>query len=314
MVAAVRVNDLGKAFRQVVALEDISLDVPVGSSFFLLGPNGSGKTTLIRILAGILRPSHGEVRVLEVDPYRHPEELARDVGIAYEKHALPAWASARDYLQFAARSRGLDESSVAEAAQIFEITEYWSRDMGTYSAGMQKRVTLAQAWLENPELLILDEPFSNLDPPGRMLLSELLKARGANGSTTLTATHLAETRTPSTHLAFIVDGVIEAIGPIGELADRYTARSVVLAISKPAEGVRLLLDKGIVSVTAGSDRLVVHGDSSVIDAAINVLESEGHSGMPLEESYDIWGIYRSILSGRPVGSSEEGSPANPTLG
>ncbi|MEE9173968.1 MAG: ABC transporter ATP-binding protein [Thermoplasmata archaeon] len=291
-------KELDKRFRQVVALGDLSLQVPTGASYFLLGPNGSGKTTLVRLLAGVLRPTHGDVRVLGEDPYRHPEHLARRVGIAYEDHHLPGWASARDYLRFAARSRGFDGDIVDETAEAFELTTYWLREMGTYSAGMRKRVMLAQAWLGDPDLLLLDEPFSNLDPQGRWFLARQLRDRASTGRTTIVATHLAETLAPPTHLGFLVNGTLEAAGPIGDLADRYAARSVPFAVPDPGEGVRILLKKGIAAVTALGDRIVVKGDSEAVGMATAALQEAGIATEPGEESCDIWAIYRSVLGGR----------------
>lgn len=308
-MSTVRVQALDKRFRQVVALEDVSLEVPAGASYFLLGPNGSGKTTLLRLLAGVLRPTAGAVRVLGVDPYRHPERVAPRVGIAYEDHHLPTWASGRDYLRFAARSRGFGGDAVREAGETFELSGYWRREMGTYSAGMRKRVMLAQAWLGDPELLLLDEPFSNLDPQGRWFLARRLRDRAAQGGTTLVATHLAETLAPPTHLACLINGTLEAEGPIGTLADRYAARSLAFAVSDPGAAVAALLERGLAAVTAAGDRLVVKGDAAALATAAAALAEAGIATTPGAESYDVWAIYRSILSGRAPEDPDAPLPA-----
>ena len=260
-----------------------------------MGPNGSGKTTLIRLVSGVLRPTSGSLRVLGVDPYRHPERLAESVGIAYENHFLPPWASARDYLVFASKARSLGKAAVERAAEIFELTSYWERGMETYSAGMQKRVMLAQAWLSDPEILLLDEPFSNLDPQGRALLAELLEARAANGLTTFIATHLAETMIPLTHLALLVNGEIQALGPVADLADAYAARSTSFTVPDPTEAVRILLARGVETVTATSRSVFVTGSRETVSAAREALLEAGIGVEPGEDSYDIWEIYRSVL-------------------
>ncbi len=304
MKAAIRVEELDKRFRQVVALDDVTMEVPQGSTYFLLGPNGSGKTTLVRLLTGVLRPTHGTIRVLDVDPYRQPHRLSRKLGVAYENHHLPSWAKARDYLEFASKARNLDGEDIQQAARDFELADYWDREMGTYSAGMRKRVMLAQAWLGDPELLLLDEPFSNLDPEGRRLLASLLDRRSSEGLTTLVATHLAETIAPPTHLACLLNGGLEAAGPVRELADQYRARSVAFELPDPAEGVRLLLERGITTVTASGDRVLVVGDSDTVGTAAEALRSAGLSAEPVEETYDIWAIYRSVLSGHTPRESD----------
>ncbi len=296
MTAAISVRALTKAFGQVIALEEISFDIPLGATHFLLGPNGSGKTTLIRVMSGVLRPTSGSVRVLGESPYQHPERLSRDVGIAYEDHFLPPWASAEDYLDFAAKMRGIGEDAVWDAAEVFGLTDYWEREMGTYSAGMRKRVILAQAWLGDPHLLILDEPFSSLDQESRILLTELLEARSSTGKTTFVATHLAETVTPPTHLACLVNGRLEAGGPIESLSDRYVARTVAFEVPDPSVAVRVLLERGIEIAAATPRSVVLRGDTAHMASAREVLEEAGIPVKAVEESYDIWMIYRSVLT------------------
>ncbi len=295
---AVAFKGLGKSFRNVVALENVTLSVPYDATYLFLGPNGSGKTTLIRLLAGVLRPTNGVVRVLGEDPYRNPERLAQKVGIAYENHHLPPWATARTYLRFAAHAKGLGDEAVDSSAEQFGLREFWNREMGTYSAGMGKRVMLAQAWLGDPRLLILDEPFSNLDPEGRRMLADLLSSRAAQGATTLVATHLAEPSTTPTHVACLLNGHLEAGGPIGELSERYGALTVTLAVPDPAAAVRLLYEQGIRSVTISEDGLAVRGSNATVKAAKDALQAEGIKSGVASASYDIWAIYRAVLLGR----------------
>lgn len=209
----------------------------------------------------------------------------------------PSWASARIFLRFVSRIRKLEEDEVAKSARAFGLFDYWERPMGTYSAGMRKRVMLAQAWMGDPELLLLDEPFSNLDPEGRRLLAGLLEARSAAERTTVVSTHLAETLAPPSHLAFLLDGHLEADGPIGELADRFEARSVARTLARPAQAVQILLEQGTGDVTASKDRVVVRGNSETLLAARRILEEAGLSPDATKEQYDIWAIYRALLTG-----------------
>ncbi len=300
----IHLESLGKAFGHVAALDDLSMEIPPGSTYFLLGPNGSGKTTLVHLLTGVLRPTDGTVRVFDHDPYRRPHRTARRLSVAYENHHLPSWASARIFLRFVSRIRRLEEEEVAKSARAFGLVDYWERPMGTYSAGMRKRVMLAQAWMGDPELLLLlDEPFSNLDPEGRRLLAGLLEARLSSERTTVVSTHLAETLAPPSHLAFLLDGHLEADGPIGDLADQFEARSAVFTLPRPAEAVQILLAEGQSDVTASQDRVVVKGKSETILAARSILEDAGLSPDATKEEYDIWAIYRALLAGRTEGDN-----------
>ncbi|MFQ5919939.1 MAG: ABC transporter ATP-binding protein [Thermoplasmata archaeon] len=303
----IRLESLGKTFGHVAALEDLSMEIPTGSTYFLLGPNGSGKTTMVHLLTGVLRPTAGTLRVFDLDPYRQPHKTARRLSVAYENHHLPSWASARIFLRFVSRIRKLEEEEVERSAQAFGLVDYWERPMGTYSAGMRKRVMLAQAWMGDPELLLLDEPFSNLDPEGRRLLAGLLEDRLSSDLTTVVSTHLAETLAPPSHLAFLLDGHLEADGPIGHLADQFEARSAVLVLARPAEAVQILLDQGQGDVTASQDRVVVKGTSETILAAQDILEEAGLAPDATKEEYDIWAIYRALLAGRPARSKRDGS-------
>lgn len=294
------IDGLTKRFRNVVALEDISFNVPEGSGFFLLGPNGSGKTTLVRLMTGTQRPTEGRVSILGEDPYRRPDLLALRMGVAYEDHYLPPWASARAYLRFTALTKGLSEEVLAPAADLFHVRDYWDREMGTYSAGMRKRVMLAQAWLGEPEFLLLDEPYSALDPEGRRLLAERLRERQAAGQTTLVATHLAETIAPPTHLALLLNGSLEAVGPIGNLADLYGARATSLAVTDVAAAVRVLLKAGMTSITVDGERVLIHGGSEAETRAREALEAAGITVETAAVVFDLWTIFRRVLAGAEV--------------
>lgn len=284
-----------KAYRQIVALDDATLAVPSGATYLLLGPNGSGKTTLLRLLAGVLRPTKGRVRVLDLNPYRHPDRLARDLGIAYEHHALPAWSSAHRFLAFAARMQGQDGGDVEAAASAFNLHPFWDRTMGTYSAGMRKRVALAQAWLGSPPLLLLDEPFSDLDAEGRRILAQGVAARGAEGKTTVLATHLAEEAVSPSHLAILKSGRVDATGSLKDLADRHSATTFSIVVSSPPEAARLLHEAGETYVAVGGDRVLVRGNAEAGEHARRVLEKGGIAIQEVREDFDIPAIYRTVM-------------------
>lgn len=311
MEPVIRIEQLEKRFGQVTALEDLSLDVAPGDTHFLLGPNGSGKTTLLRLLAGGLRPTDGSLQVLGEDPYRAPDRIAARTGIAFEDHYLPTWAAASAFLRFSASVRGASAASVEGAADTFDLKSYWNRPMEGYSAGMRKRVALAQAWLGDPPLLILDEPFSNLDPEGRRLVARLLQERSREGRTTLVASHLAEAGTTPSHLEVLVNGRLEAHGPLEELADRYVARGLDLSAADPAGAVRALLARGVRPVTADEGRVHIEGDAETIERALTTLKEASVAAEVEGETFDLWAIYTAVLFGRRGDASPSNLAPNP---
>ncbi len=298
MGPVVQLEEVERRFRQVVALRSLTLRVSSGDTYFLLGPNGSGKSTMLKLVTGVLRPTDGEVRVFDVDPYRHPDRISSSVGVAFEDHHLSRWATASGHLRFAARVRGLPAKVVDEVVDAFGLGPFWLRPTETYSAGMRKRVVLAQAWLGQPDLLVLDEPFSNLDAEGRRLLVALLRERTEGGQTTLVASHLAEPGITPTHIAFLLDGRLEAHGRVEDLADSYVARDLDLSVSDPSEAIRVLLSAGIRPLTVDEGRVVVRGDAEAIEMALATLRRESILAKPIGETYDLWAIYAAVLAGR----------------
>ncbi len=296
MEPVVEFENVEKRFRGVIALSGLHMSISRGDTLFLLGPNGSGKTTLLRLLAGILRPTNGRIRVLGSDPYREPDRISPYLGIAFEDHHLSPWATAANELRFAARVREIPARAVSHVADAFGLEPYWDRPLETYSAGMRKRVVLAQAWLGQPDVLILDEPFSNLDPEGRRLLAALLLERTRGGLTTLVASHLAEAGTTPSHVALLLDGRLEAYGRVEELANRYVARVLSLSVPEPAQAVRVLLSAGVGPVTAEEGRVVVRGDVEAIELALATLRAESIPAEATSETYDLWAIYTAALA------------------
>ncbi len=296
MEPVVEFEKVEKRFRQVIALSDLHLSISRGSTLFLMGPNGSGKTTLLRLLTGILRPTNGRIRVLGKDPYREPDRLSPYVGVAFEDHHLSPWATAASELRFAAGVRDIPERAVSEVAEAFGLEPFWDRPMETYSAGMRKRVVLAQAWLGPPDILILDEPFSNLDPEGRRLLVALLRERTQGGVTTLVASHLAEAGTTPSHVALLLDGRLAVHGRVEELADRYVARALSLSVPEPDQAVRVLLKAGVGPVTAEEGRVVVRGDAETIELALATLDAASIPAEATPETYDLWAIYTAAMA------------------
>jgi ABC-2 type transport system ATP-binding protein len=188
----VEVRGLGRWFGSVVALSGVSFDVRPGVTA-LLGPNGAGKSTLFRILCGLANPSQGTVRILGEDPRANPG-LARRIGIAPQQEALFERQTVLEFVLLAARLHRLPEPlrAARRAIDLVELNAADRRPLSTYSKGMRQRVKLAQAIVNDPDLLVLDEPLEGLDPRQRLRSIELFRRLGEEGRTVIISSHVLE--------------------------------------------------------------------------------------------------------------------------
>ncbi|MDT7865316.1 MAG: ABC transporter ATP-binding protein [Desulfurococcales archaeon] len=198
-----------KHFGATVALANVSLSLDRGLHV-VAGPNGSGKTTLLKIWSGLLRPSRGRVRVLNLDPWLQKTSLLKRVHVAFEDIQLPWWVSGLEYLRFVAASRGVNWGGVLEIAEMLEITGYWAKLIRGYSSGMRKRVLLAQALIGEPEIIILDEPYTLLDVKAVRVLHEVMRGKLKGEATVVIATHiLTEFEDEATTLTVLRNGSVQ---------------------------------------------------------------------------------------------------------
>lgn len=189
---AVQVEHLARSFRGKVALKDVSLQIPVGSIFGLVGLNGAGKTTLIRHLIGSLKAQHGSVTVLGDDPVRNPEGVLKQIGYLTEEDSLPKWMRVGDLIDF---TRGVfptwDDAYAKQLCETFSLTR--ATRLQSLSKGQRARVGLLVAIAHRPELLILDEPSSGLDPIARSdILEAIIRTISQDGRTVLFSSHLLD--------------------------------------------------------------------------------------------------------------------------
>ena len=193
---AVRISRLVKKYGPVVAVEDLSLDVPQGSMFGFLGPNGSGKSTTIGCLTGLLDPTAGAIEILGQPFDGNATALKRRMGVMPETLGLFEPLYAHEFLAFVGRMFGLDEGTVrkrvAELLAALELTDS-SKTLSEYSTGMRKRVAFAAAVIHSPEVLFLDEPFESIDPAGVALMKQWLRRLTEQGRTVFITSHVLET-------------------------------------------------------------------------------------------------------------------------
>ncbi|MET0627318.1 MAG: ABC transporter ATP-binding protein [Acidimicrobiia bacterium] len=194
--AAVALTGVRRTFGTVVAVADLSMEVPRGTVTVLLGPNGAGKTTVVRLITGALHPTAGEVRTLGLDPEVDDEgtEIRRRCGVVPARPALYDRLSGFDNLRYAAALFDVDrvdaDTRIAEAAARFGIADALEQRVGGYSTGMRARLALARAVLHDPDLLLLDEPTAGLDPESARAVLSLIDEMADDGKTVLMCTHL----------------------------------------------------------------------------------------------------------------------------
>ena len=196
MSSAILMRHLAKKYGAVVAVEDLSLEVPKGSMFGFLGPNGSGKSTTIGCLTGLLDPSAGEMEILGERFTAESVDLKRRMGVMPETLGLFEPLYAHEFLAFVARMFGLDEATtrtrVTELLAALELTDT-RKTLAEFSTGMRKRVAFAAAVIHSPEVLFLDEPFESIDPAGVALMKQWLRRFTEQGRTVFITSHVLET-------------------------------------------------------------------------------------------------------------------------
>lgn len=189
---AVEVNQLSRAFRGKQALDDVTLHIPVGSIFGLVGLNGAGKTTLIRHLIGSLEAKHGTVRVLGENPVTDPEGVLKNVGYLTEEDSLPQWMRVGELIDFTrAVYPSWDAPYCKELLEMFGLSR--AVKLTSLSKGQRARAGLLVAIAHRPQLLILDEPSSGLDPIARSdILEAIVRTISEDGRTVLFSSHLLD--------------------------------------------------------------------------------------------------------------------------
>jgi ABC-2 type transport system ATP-binding protein len=227
--AAVAATNLTKIFRDFwrrpkkLAVDDVSFSIRRGEVFGLLGPNGSGKSTTIKMLLGLLRPTSGNVSLFGMSPEKR--QVREKVGYMPELSHFHLYLTPRETLRYYAGLFNIPardaEEKIAYLLDKTNMTEAGDRPLGEFSKGMARRVGLAQALLNDPELIILDEPTSGLDPIGRHDVKELIKELAAADKTVLLSSHLlAEVEDVCDRVVILCDGHIGAEGSLSELLEK----------------------------------------------------------------------------------------------
>ena len=222
VVPAIATEALTRRFGELVAVDNVNLQVAPGQFFGFLGPNGAGKSTTIKMLTGLLAPSSGRIRILGLDFQDNPVEVKRQIGVVPEGMALFGRLTGAEYLNFVGRMYGLDRDTSAKRAgellDFMQLSDQPKKLVTDYSHGMQKKLALAAAVIHGPKVLFLDEPFEGVDAVAAGTLKSMLQSMIARGATIFLTSHVLEiVERLCSHVAIIQRGKLVAQGSLDEL-------------------------------------------------------------------------------------------------
>ncbi len=276
-MALLKVEQLTHRYGDVTALEDVTLEVPAGR-VGLVGANGAGKTTLLRILLGMLHPEQGRVEVFGMPMTREPLDIRSRVGYMPEGSCLPKDQTAADFVGYAAELAGLPVRAARRRASeilfLVGLHEERFRYLGDFSTGMVQRVKLAQAIVHDPELVLLDEPASGLDPEGREDMLKLISRLGEFGISVLFSSHIIGDIEQTCEWVVMLDaGKVLRTGPMDHLETRDAITIEVIGETEPL--VAWLSERGASVSATGRTLDVKHSDADTFDLVRDGLAATG---------------------------------------
>ena len=281
----ITVDNLTKRYGATTAIEGVSFQVPKGQVIGFLGPNGAGKTTTMRIITGSLGATEGSVTLDGVDVFKKPKQVKRRIGYLPEVPPLYTDMTVRDYVAFAGRLKGVGKPKAAAEKVIDRVglNPVAHRVIEHLSKGFRQRVGLAQALVHDPEVLVLDEPNSGLDPAQRVEIRELLKSLAADDRTIILSTHvLADIEAMCSRVVIINEGRIVAEDDIANLGAGQI-QTVELQLARPEGAVECFealggvnevsaLGEGRFQIQTTEDRREIIADAAV---RFGLLEMQG---------------------------------------
>ena len=273
----VQVGGLTHDYGEVVALDDLSLEIPGGVTG-LVGANGAGKTTMLRLMLGLLHPTAGSMQVLGHDPQTEPLEVRARIGYMPEGDCLPKDQTAADFVSYSAQLAGIPPSEAkrraSETLYLVGLAEERFRFLGDFSTGMQQRVKLAQSIVHDPDLLLLDEPASGLDPEGRVQMLALIGRLADFNINVIVSSHVLSDIEQTCDWVVMLDaGELLRSGPL-EGFDRLG--TVVVEVLEDAGVVAELLNsRGIDAAVDGRRLMVGPGDTTIETAVVEVVAEAG---------------------------------------
>lgn len=270
----IEINNLDKSFQDVHAVNDLSLRVKEGELFAFLGVNGAGKSTTISIMCGMLAKDGGKVFIDGKDVDKDMREITKELGVVFQNTVLDAKLSVKDNLTSRAALYGITgkeaKQRIAHLAELLEFKDILNRTFGKLSGGQKRRVDVARALLNNPKILILDEPTTGLDPEARKAIwSVVTSLRKNQNMTVFLTTHYMEEAADADYVVILDSGKISAEGTPLELKNNYTGDFVTIynvdenkikALGLPYENIRDAVRIAVKNTKEARDLIVRHPD------------------------------------------------------
>ncbi|MFB6141311.1 MAG: ATP-binding cassette domain-containing protein [Halosimplex sp.] len=278
-MSAIEIRHLTKRFGDVTALDDLSFSVPEGEIFGFLGPNGAGKSTTINVLLGFTRPTAGSASVFGYDARSESKRIRQRTGALLEGYGVYERVTAREHVERAIRAKGVDDDP-AEILERVGIADAADREAGGFSKGMRQRMAIGMALVGDPDLLVLDEPSTGLDPNGTRELRDIIREQNRRGATVFFSSHLIDqVEAVCDRVGILKDGEMVTEGSVTDLRASLDAATVTVTVeeSAPESLLGRLRDiDGVETVEATDNQIIVSargGDAKL--RALNAVERAG---------------------------------------
>lgn len=273
-------QNLTKTYGDVTAVDDLSLSVPAGEVFGFLGPNGAGKSTTINILLDFLKPTSGSVRVFGHDAHRESLDIRRRTGTLLEGYGVYPRLTGREHVEHALATKDVDGDAYELLARV-GLTDAADRRAGSYSKGMRQRMAIAVALVGSPDLIVLDEPSTGLDPNGTRTLRTLVREEASRGATVFFSSHvLDDVQAVADRVGILLDGKLVADGSVDTLRRELgTGTTLDVTVDHVPERLPDELQRidGVRTVTAESSTVQVAcgGDGATKLAVLQTVADAG---------------------------------------
>lgn len=287
----IRIQHITKRYHTVNALQDISLDIPRGTIFGLIGPNGAGKTTLLRILSALLTATSGQVWIEQQEVSYAPSIIQRKVGYMPDFFGVYPDLTSTEYLEFYAGIHGVARQKragiVADLLELVELSSKRDAMVDTLSRGMKQRLCLARALVHDPDILLLDEPASGLDPRARVELRELIRTLQGMGKTVIISSHiLLELAEMCTDIAILQNGQLVIAGDVEKVTHQLGGgRQIEIRLldkeQTAAAIVQLEQISAIQQITTTEDTVIQAGFTGDDQALHHILATLITHGLPI---------------------------------
>jgi ABC-2 type transport system ATP-binding protein len=278
-MAAIELDGVTKTFGDVEALRGVDMEVEEGEIFGFLGPNGAGKTTTIDVLLDFVRPTSGSARMLGLDVHEGSREIRKRTGVLPEGFDVYGRLTGRQHFEFVREAKDADADPDAIADRVGLDVEDVDRKTSGYSKGMKQRLVLGMALIGEPDLLILDEPSTGLDPNGARRMREIVREERERGATVFFSSHiLGQVESVCDRVAILQDGEVVAVDSVEGLRESMGGGTVLTVnLAEPLDGVVAAVEgvSGVESARTSGGQVVVQCTGDVKMDVLSAIEEAG---------------------------------------